>query len=48
MNGIDDECIGNIDGNARRWIFILILERYDGVIWTRLIWFRIWTSGGLL
>jgi hypothetical protein len=22
-----------------------ILERYDGVVWTRLMWLGIWTSG---
>jgi hypothetical protein len=25
-----------------------ILERYDGVVWTRSIWLRIRTSGGFL
>jgi hypothetical protein len=25
-----------------------ILERYDGMVWIRLIWLRIRTSGGLL
>jgi hypothetical protein len=31
------------------WIILKwILERYDGVVWTGLIWFRIETSGGLL
>jgi hypothetical protein len=27
-----------------RWI----LEKWDGVVWTELIWLRIGTSGGLL
>jgi hypothetical protein len=26
----------------------LILEKWDKVVWTRLIWLRIGTSGGLL
>jgi hypothetical protein len=26
----------------------LILEQYDGVVWTRFMWLRIGTSGGLL
>jgi hypothetical protein len=26
----------------------LILERQDGMVWVRLIWLRIGTSGGLL
>jgi hypothetical protein len=25
-----------------------ILERYDGLVWSALIWFRLGTSGGLL
>jgi hypothetical protein len=31
-----------------RIILEWILERYDGVVWTGLIWFRIGTSGGPL
>jgi hypothetical protein len=31
-----------------RIILEWILERYDGVVWTGLIWLRIGTSGGLL
>jgi hypothetical protein len=32
-----------------RWVdnIKLILERYNGVVWTGLIWLRIGTSGGL-
>jgi hypothetical protein len=31
------------------WIIIKrILERQDGVVWSVLIWLRIWSSGGLL
>jgi hypothetical protein len=34
---------------AYRWIILRwILERYDGVVWTGLVWLRIGTSGGLL
>jgi hypothetical protein len=29
-------------------ILIGILKRYDGMVWTGLIWIRVWTSGGLL
>jgi hypothetical protein len=25
-----------------------MLEKYDGAVWTGLVWFRILTSGGLL
>jgi hypothetical protein len=33
----------------RRWVDnIRILERWDGVIWTGLIWLRIGTGGELL
>jgi hypothetical protein len=38
-------------GRPRRtWLIILgwILERWDGVMWTGLVWLRIWTSGELL
>jgi hypothetical protein len=37
-------------GRSRhRWIILKwILEGYDGVIWTELIWLRIATIGGLL
>jgi hypothetical protein len=32
-----------------RWIILKwIIDRQDGVVWTGLIWLRIWTSGGLL
>jgi hypothetical protein len=35
----------NVDG----WIILkCISERYDGVVWTRLIWFGIGTGGVLL
>jgi hypothetical protein len=48
--------LGNPEGKRklgrprRRWVDILkwILEGYDGVIWTQLIWLMIGTSGGLL
>jgi hypothetical protein len=30
------------------WILKWILERYDGVVWTRVIWLGIGTSGELL
>jgi hypothetical protein len=33
---------------GERIILEWILERYDGVVWTGLIWLRIWTSGGSL
>jgi hypothetical protein len=37
------------DQDAGGWITLkLILERYDGVVWTGLIWLRIGTSGRLL
>jgi hypothetical protein len=36
------------DKDAGGWISEWILERYDGVIWTGLIWLRVGTSGGLL
>jgi hypothetical protein len=34
----------------RRWMIILgwILERWDGVMWTGLVWLRIGTGGELL
>jgi hypothetical protein len=34
----------------RRWVDNMswILERYDGVVWTVLVWFRIVTSGEIL
>jgi hypothetical protein len=34
----------------RRWVDILglILERWDGVMWTGLVWLRIGTGGELL
>jgi hypothetical protein len=38
-------------GRPRRmwWIiFVLILKRWDGVMWTRLVWLRIGTGGELL
>jgi hypothetical protein len=32
-----------------RWIILRwILERYDGVVWNRLVWLRIGTGGKLL
>jgi hypothetical protein len=35
----------NVDG----WIILKwILEKYDGVVWTRLAWLRIGTGGELL
>jgi hypothetical protein len=33
---------------GRRIILKWILERYDGMVWTALIWLRIRTSGELL
>jgi hypothetical protein len=38
----DDADIGGSE--ILKWI----LETYDGVVWTRLIWLRIGTSAGLL
>ena len=35
-------------GIDKRIISIQILKKYDGRIWTRLIWLRIGTSGRLL
>jgi hypothetical protein len=35
-------------GLGGRIILKWMLEQYDGVVWTGLIWIRIWTSGGLL
>jgi hypothetical protein len=33
----------------RRWIILgWILERWDGVMWTALVWLRIGTGGDLL
>jgi hypothetical protein len=35
--------------SKRKWVDnIKMAFRYDGVVWTGLIWFRIGTSGGLL
>jgi hypothetical protein len=37
------------DQDVGEWIIIKwIFERYDGVVWTGLIWLRIGTSGRLL
>jgi hypothetical protein len=37
------------DQDVGGWIILrCILERYDGVAWTGLIWLRTRTSGGLL
>jgi hypothetical protein len=37
------------DQNIGGWIILRwILEIYDGVVWTGLIWLRIGSSGGLL
>jgi hypothetical protein len=37
------------DEDVGGWIILKwIFERYDGEVWTRLIWLRIWTSGGFL
>jgi hypothetical protein len=37
------------DQEVDEWIILnWIFERYDGLLWTGLIWFRIGTSGGLL
>jgi hypothetical protein len=37
------------DQDVGGWIVLKwILERQDGMVWTELIWLRIWTSGGLL
>jgi hypothetical protein len=35
-------------GVGGRIIFNWILRKYDGAVWTRLIWLRTGTSGGLL
>jgi hypothetical protein len=35
---------GRGSGVILQWI----LQRQDGLVWTRSIWLRIWTSGGLL
>jgi hypothetical protein len=48
--------VGNPEGKRplvrprHRWVQLLrsILERYDGVLWTGLIWLRIGTIGRLL
>jgi hypothetical protein len=32
----------------RRWVLGWILERWDGVMWTGLVWLRIGTGGELL
>jgi hypothetical protein len=38
-----------VDQDVGGWIIIkLILERWDGVVWTGLIWLRIGTSARLL
>jgi hypothetical protein len=56
-NGGEEECIWVIVGKARRkkttrktktYILKWIIERQNGVIWTGLMWLRIWTSEGLL
>jgi hypothetical protein len=41
---------GLLERPRRRWMIILrwILERWGGVMWTRLIWLRIETGGELL
>jgi hypothetical protein len=36
------------EGLGGRTILKRILEKYDGVVWTGLIWLWIGTSGGLL
>jgi hypothetical protein len=37
------------DQDIGGWIILeWLLKRYDGVVWTGLIWLRIGTSGGLL
>jgi hypothetical protein len=38
-----DHCGDVGEGIMLKWI----LERWDGVVWTRFIWLRIWASGGL-
>jgi hypothetical protein len=46
--------VGNPEGNRplgrqrRRWVDGWILERWDGVMWTGLVWLRIGTGGELL
>jgi hypothetical protein len=48
--------VGKLEGKRplgrprRRWVVILgwILERWDGVMWTGLVWLRIGTGGELL
>jgi hypothetical protein len=37
------------DQDVNGWIILKwILERYDGVVWTGLIWLRIGINGGLM
>jgi hypothetical protein len=59
-NGVEDERVLVIgrkpEGKSllgrprRRWVIILewILERWNGVMWTGLVWLRIGTGGELL
>jgi hypothetical protein len=41
-----------LGGPRRRWVNNIKIDLreigWDGVVWTRSIWLRIWTSGGLL
>jgi hypothetical protein len=37
---------GTLGKPRRRWVDDIKMHlRYDGVVWTALIWLRIWTSG---
>jgi hypothetical protein len=41
--------VGNPEGKRRRWEDNIKVDlRWDGVVWTGLIWLSIGTSGGLL
>jgi hypothetical protein len=40
--------VGKPEGKRPQGRPVLILERYDGMVWIGLIWLRIGTSGGLL
>jgi hypothetical protein len=54
----EEECIWDIGGEARkrplgrprrRWLGNIKIDlRYDGMVWSGSMWFRIRTSGGLL
>jgi hypothetical protein len=40
--------VGKITSKIKTQVGRWILERYDGVVWTGLVWLRIKTSGELL